>query len=199
MSSYLHVVPKFVGLNNDEYQASFWIATDVDVSTADYAEVSTVITDWLQDMYDTVAGQVKNTIDAIEYTIYLHDLLTGEDSFWYDGNWTFVGTASADSLPPQVAATVAASSSGSDRPGQKRMIPFHETTNANGVVGASTLTALANFATEWVRQDRTSTNFNYFPGVISKGSPDIFRAFTGVTYVRDVFGTVKSRKRGLGS
>lgn len=194
----LHIVPSFNGLSGDTYQASFWLAVVPDADANDILELSTNITDWLQDMYDTVATQVRSTITAIEYIVYVHDLITGTDSFLFDGNWTFSGTSGTDSLPPQIAATVAASSSGSDRPGQKRMIPFTEGANQNGVVQAAALAALANFATQWIGIRPPSTNFAYTPGIVSVGAPSIFRAFTGVSYVRDVFGTVGSRKRGIG-
>lgn len=198
MASILHVVPKFVGPGPSEYQASFWISVDPNPGPTDIVEVSANLTDWLQDMYDNIIPYVETIITAAEYVVYIHDLLTGEDSFYFDGGWTFAGTTSADMVTPQVAATVSAPAFLGDRPAQKRMIPTVETYANSGILDASYITALGLFGTQWITVRPPSATFTYTPGVVRQGPPRTFAAFTGTALVRDTYGTVRSRKRGLG-
>ena len=194
----LHIVPKFVAPGPSEFQASFWMQISPNYNPADQAEVSLNITDWLQDMYDIVIPMVRTVITATEYVCYVRDLLTGEDSELFTGNWTFAGTNSTDSQAPQVAATINARSLGSDRPAQKRMIPFTDNQMSEGILSAGTITNCLNFASQWTATRLPSANYTYTPGLVSKGSPQTFSAFTGVTAVNAAVGTVRSRKRGLG-
>lgn len=199
MAEILHVVPKFVGLGSEEYQASFWLSVDPDPGLLDVPEVSINITDWLQDMYDTIVTLIKTTIVAVEYIVYIHDLITGLESYYFTGNWTFAGAASLEPTSPQIAPTISAPVIGRDRPGQKRMIPVQETMTNAGILTATAITALGNFATQWVAVRPPSVSFTYTPGIVSRAPlPRVFAPFTGTTFVRDTVGTVRSRKRGLG-
>jgi hypothetical protein len=193
----LHVVPKFVGLNNDEYQASFWVEVNPTPTFSDLAELQPSLTDWLQDMYDTIATRVRTTIVAIEYAIYLVDLITAEETFLGNGGWTFAGTDTGDSLPPQVSATLTAPVVGHDRPAQKRMIPMGETQQANGVLAAGTITALGNFGTEWLTGPLDTTNFTLSSVLFSKTTNQVYD-WVGTVLVREDLGTMRNRKRGLG-
>jgi len=199
MAEILHVVPKFVGLFAEEYQASFWLSVDPNPGPADVSEVAANITDWLQDMYDIYAPAVRNTITAIEYAVYIYDLLAGEESFYFTGGWTFTGTAAGDSTSPLVAPTISAGVLLRDRPGQKRMIPTMEAQVANGTANASLVSILGNFATQWVTVRPPSATFTYTPGILSKSPlPVTFAPFDGTTFVREVLGTARSRKPGIG-
>lgn len=195
----LHVVPTFVGLGDDVYQASFWLDVDPTPDATDIAEISVNITDWLQDMYDNISAIVRTTITAAEYIVYFHDLVTGQDSFYFDGGWTFAGTTGGESFPPQVAATISAARIGNDRPGQKRMIPMSEGSAAQGIITAGSLASLGAFATQWVGVRPPSAGFTYTPGAPTTATPQTFHAFNGVVTVREDMGTVRSRKRGVGS
>lgn len=194
----LHIVPKFVAPGPSEFQASFWMDVQPTPTLADVAEIQANITDWLQDMYDTVIPQVQSAITAIEYAMYIHNLLTGEDSFYANGNWTFTGTNSSDGLISQASATVSAGVLTRDRPAQKRMIPFAEAAQANSILSPGALTALGAFATQWISPRPASANFTYEPGLVSVGAPGQFNPFTGTVTVNTVLGTVRSRKRGVG-
>ena len=197
----LHVVPKFVGLADDEYQASFYVETDLPVGLGDEGEVSDDLTDWLQDMFDNIAGQVRNVITAIEYAVFIYDLVTDTYTFFFDGGWTFTGTNSAaESFPPQMAATITAPVIGGGRPGQKRVIPFVETMANAGVLVAGAITNLLALGNRWVDPFAGAVSLNYTPGIVSRpeGAAPSFKAFTGAVFVREQLGTMRKRKPGVG-
>lgn len=196
--SILHIVPKFNAPGPSELQASFWMSVTPDPGPLSIPEVSANITDWLQDMYDAVRLQVKNVITAVEYTVYIYDLLTGLEEWYFDGAWTFTGGTASDYALNQQAATVSAKLVGRSRPGQKRMIPFAEGETSEGLLGAGAITALGNFANQWVSVRPPSASFTYVPGVVSRGAPATFAPFTGVVNIPTASGTVRTRKRGVG-
>jgi len=193
----LHVIPKFVGYGADEYQASFWVDCTPNPTVADLPELNVEFTDWLQDMYDLVASRVKNIITAIEYAVYIVDLVTGDETFMGNGGWTFTGTDVGDGMAPQMAATVSMPVEGSNRPGQKRMLPMVESQQHQGILEAGTITALANFATEWQTGLVDTANFT-LKSVLWSPTNKVSYDWVGPIYVREDLGTLQSRKRGIG-
>lgn len=195
----LHVVPKFSGENNDTYTASFWVDTSPVIDQADVVEVSSALTDWLQDMYDLVIPYVSTAITAVEYVVYIHDVLTRTDTPWFSGNWTFAGTLVAESLPPQSAATISAGLVGAARPAQKRMIPLTESGQNAGIINPGPLGANAAFGVQWVNGPTATATYSYTPGVPSTQNGVLqFRDLSGTVFARDILGSVRSRKPGIG-
>ena len=78
------------------------------------------------------------------------------------------------------------------------MIPFAEGETSEGLLGAGAITALGNFANQWVNVRPPSASFTYVPGVVSRGAPATFAPFTGVVIIPTASGTVRTRKRGVG-
>lgn len=193
----LHVIPKFVGYSNAEYQASFWVDCTPDPTIDDLPELNVEFTDWLQDMYDIIASRVRNTITAIEYAVYIVDLITGDETFLGNGGWTFTGTDAGDGLPPQSSATISMPVDGSPRPGQKRMIPLVETQQNVGVLEAGTITNLGLFGTEWQTGLVDTINFT-LKSVLWSPTNKVSYDWSGPIFVREDLGTVGSRKRGIG-
>lgn len=195
----LHVIPKFSGVGGDTYTASFWVDTDPVVDTADQLEVSTSLTDWLQDMYDLIIPYVSTAFTAVEYGVYIHDILTGSDTPWFQGNWAFTGTNTSEVLPPQSAVTISAGLAGAARPAQKRMIPITEAGQDAGTVNPTPLAAHAALGVVWAAGPLASATYTYTPGVPSRQNGVLqFRDLTGTIFARDTMGTVRSRKPGIG-
>lgn len=194
----LHIVPKFNAPGPSEFQASFWMDVQPTPQQADVAEITSNVTDWLQDIYDQIASRVQSTITAIEYVIYIHDLVTGQDSQYTTGNWTFAGSTSTKTQAPQLSPTLSAVVLTRDRPAQKRLLPLNDTTSDDGVLDAATQAALLVLGGQWVGARTPSTNFTYEPGLVSVGAPGEFNPFTGVLNVNASLGTLRSRKRGQG-
>jgi hypothetical protein len=197
--SIAHIVAKFDGLQNEEYQGHFYLNITPDPGPNDIVEVSVNITDYLQDMYDNLVSAVRTAITAVEYTVYLIDLVNEVENFYFDGGWTFTGAVSGDqATSPQIAPTITAPVLGGRRPGQKRMIPITENNVNEGILSVNATAALDLFAGVWTGTRPASASFSYQTGILSRVSPWEFRPFTGAFFTRAVVGTVGSRKLGVG-
>lgn len=194
----VRIVPKFVAPGPSEFQGSFWMDVQPTPDLADLTELLTNWTDWLQDMYDTVAPIVQTTITAIEYAVYIHDLVTGIETHFADGGWTFAGTNPNKNMAPQVSATVSAKVVGRKRPAQKRMIPYNEGVADDGIFNVTGVANSLAFGAQWIGARPASTNYTYEPGLVSVGAPGQFNGFSGIVTANTAAGTVQSRKRGNG-
>lgn len=195
----LHVVPKFNGLGGDTYTASYWLDVFPDIGAGDVVDVLLAVRTWLEDMYNQLEPAVSTLITAVEFALYVHDLVSGIDAPYADGNWSFAGTNTNESAAPQVSATVSAAVVGSPRPAQKRTIPFTEGVMSNGTLIAGWVTNLIAYGGTWFDGPTPAAGFTYQPGIRSVyGGTPVFRELSGTIAVPNTLGTVRSRKRGLG-
>ncbi len=194
----LHIVSKFDGVASDEYQASFFLDLTPDYTAPFEGEVKTVIKAWLESMFGRLTARVTIHVAGNEYTVYERDLITGEDSWLFDGVWTWIGTNVSETLPPQVSATCSMHVTGGNRPAQKRLIPFGEDTQAHGIWTAATVADMALMLADWIVAWPPSATYTYIAGIPSGAAPQTFRPASGTGVARGTTGTARSRKRGLG-
>lgn len=166
------------------------------------AAVLNALETWVETLYAFVASQIDGdaaleqcNVDVIEWNAV--------DSIWEVARNVGVFTPTdtfanaSDPLPNQCAAFVIGNTTRPKTKGRLFLFPFGEDTQDHGILGAGALTALGNFATQYIT-DQTIGAGNVLISGIVREFVNFWYSFQSVVY-DDVIGTQRRRRFGVGT
>lgn len=156
---------------------------------------------WTETLYAYVASYVPNTcelttcnVDVIEWnaTESLWEVARNIGTFLPTDTFSSVGGA----LPNQVAAFVIGTTVRPKTKGRIFVFPFDEPSQDGGVLISAALTALGNFAAQYILDQTIGTGNTLLSGIVRE-TVNQWYEFQAAKY-GDILGTQRRRRKGVG-
>jgi hypothetical protein len=153
---------------------------------------------WVSAMFSNITTGLSNQIDGSEVKVYKYDSVDDDFDEVATESWTFNPSNSADQLPRGVAALINCKTMDPDVSGKKYIPGLTEGAVTAGLFESGTMTALANFADDWLGPFTGGTSgATWIPGVWSPTRTNFYAA-TGTALISTIPAYQRRRKRGVG-
>lgn len=163
------------------------------------ATILSALVTGLEDMFDNLNSYWSTQVSLNTVTVNEWEYDTTDQ--WHTGRYIGEGAltdgfASGTDMLPHASAAVITGNTGNVNVKSRKSLPgVIDTQAVDSQVQASTLTALANFAVDWIAQMFVDTNEYLEPGV--PGKEGIWYALASAL-VSDLIGSQRRRKPGIG-
>lgn len=104
----------------------------------------------LDDLYANITTLISNNLDGNEVKVYEYDASQGDWDEVGTQSWSWLGTAADEYLPRAVAALLKINTIDPDVIGKKYIAGLEENQINDGLWESTAITALLNFAVEWL-------------------------------------------------
>jgi len=159
------------------------------------AQAMDAVAAYLEEMYTEIQPNIHSS--AIFRDINYFNVTTDMPMGTIDWPTLTTGAGTGDQLPNQMAAMVRGVTGHSRNWARKFLGPWGETRNSTyGKIDATLLTALANYAVQWLEGGGTAP-VKWFPIVWNK----VLQQWVDITgtVIRDVWSTIRRRRAGRGA
>lgn len=180
------------------WQNTYYFESDVPVTGADAADLTTMAREYLERIYNHMVTEIKSGVQAVEFFISIIDAVTGLQELVATSAWTFVGTDAAQGLPGHNSAFVRKTAIG--LPHGKRVFLHGLTEDAsfNGALQAPILAALVNFVAEMSVAPPVTGGITLTPKAYSKKN-NTMHSFGATSIVIDNVRPTVKRAQGRGA
>jgi hypothetical protein len=154
---------------------------------------------WMNSVYGNLTSLLSQDLDGAEVAVYEYDSV---DEDWDEvgkASWSFAPTGTAGYLPRGVAGLINAGTTDPDVQGKKYLGGLTTSAISAGLLVAGTITALGNFADDWLTAFTGSVSgADWVPGIWSPKNANFFAADGNYT-VPTIPAYQRRRKRGVGA
>lgn len=154
--------------------------------------------DWLDAMYAHLTSTLSNSIDGNSVTVYKYDAIDDDWDEVSSQSWVWNPTSVGEQLPRGVAGLVNLWTTDPDVQGKKYIGAFTESNILDGLFNAAAITALLNFAGEWLAPFvGSASGATFSPGIWSVAGT-VFKAALDHYSVSTIPSYQRRRKRNVG-
>lgn len=153
---------------------------------------------WVTAMFANLATSLSDEIDGAEVVVYKYDTIDEDFDEVGSDAWVHNFTNTAEQLPRGNALLINAKTLDPDVNGKKYVPGITEDGVLDGLVGAAIVTALGNYADDWVTPFAGATSgASWVPGIWSPKNLNFFAA-SGAVIIPTIVAYQRRRKRGVG-
>lgn len=165
----------------------------------DEADIVDDCEDWADDMYLNLGARVTDTLDGVQVQVYEYDSIDDDWDEVGTNAWLYNPTGASAAMPRGNAGLINGKTTDPDVSGKKYIGGLTVNDIAAGLLTATMVTAITNFAIDWYTPFvGAAGGGTYTPGVWSVAGT-VFKALSGTMIVSNVVAYQRRRKRGVGA
>lgn len=164
----------------------------------DEEDVLDDLLDYADDMYAHMVSRQTNDLDGSEIRVYLYDAVDDDWDEVGSRAWTYDPADVNEYVPRGVAGLINCKTTDPDLSGKKYLGGSSEAGISDGVWTSSELTALANFAAEWVTPFTGAAAAIDYQPVIWSPTRTVAYPCSGTVLIPTIPAYQRRRKQGVG-
>jgi hypothetical protein len=164
----------------------------------DDADIVSDALTWVGAMFANITTPIAEDLDGSQVQVYLYDAVDDDWDEVGTSAWSWSPTNTSGELPRGCAPLINVKTLDPDVNGKKYIGGWTEGNSNDGLVPATGVTSLSNFADDWVTGFTGGTSgASWVPGVWSPSRTN-FYAMSGSYIIPTTFAYQRRRKRGVG-